>query len=76
MESPEYRFKLENRLLEITADLRLLDRAILRNMQVSDMEQLGKSLLEAIEVLQLIKERRLVVRQLLNNRRAKDRVKR
>jgi hypothetical protein len=75
MESPEYKYRLENRLLEITADLRLIDRAILRNMETADIEQLGKAVLEAAEVLQQIKERRLRVRQLLHNKRAKDLVK-
>lgn len=75
MESPEYKYRLENRLLDITADLRLIDRAMLRNMETSDIEQLGKAVLEATEVLQKIKERRLRVKQLLSNKRAKDMAK-
>ncbi len=69
----EYKQRLVNWVLEITADIRLLDKDILLAMYTEDIERLGKSLLEGHEILADIQEKKKPIAELIVKKRDKVR---
>jgi predicted translin family RNA/ssDNA-binding protein len=71
MNATEYKHKLAGRLLDITNDIRLLDKTVILQMHVGDIERLGKTVKEASELLEVIQQKNMVVAKMMDNKRSR-----
>jgi nanoRNase/pAp phosphatase (c-di-AMP/oligoRNAs hydrolase) len=73
MDTTLYKHKLAERLLEITTDIRLLDKSIILLIYTDEIERLGKSVLEASEILEEIQKKNTTVAKMIKDKRNKYR---